>query len=71
MSIHKYKGIIRYALYDAGNSNYATLIPSVAFPVYFKTVVASQFGATDAIWGAMIMASTATTAFYTPNKRGS
>lgn len=58
MSIHKYKPTIRYALYDAGNSNYATLIPSIAFPVYFKTVVASQLVATDAIWGAMIMVST-------------
>lgn len=58
MSIHKYKATIRYALYDAGNSNYATLIPAVAFPVYLKTVVASQLVAIDAIWGAMIMVST-------------
>ena len=66
MSIYKYKATISYALYDAGNSNYATLIPSVAFPVYFKTVVASKLVATDAIWGAMIMASTIFAAALAP-----
>lgn len=66
MSIHKYKATISYALYDAGNSNYATLIPSVAFPVYFKTVVASKLVATDAIWGAMIMVSTLLAAALAP-----
>jgi UMF1 family MFS transporter len=66
MSIHKYKATIRYALYDAGNSNYATLIPSIAFPIYFKTVVASQLAAIDAIWGTMIMVSTLLAAVLAP-----
>jgi UMF1 family MFS transporter len=66
MGIHKYKAAIRYALYDAGNSNYATLIPSIAFPIYFKTVVASRLAAIDAIWGAMIMVSTLFAAVLAP-----
>jgi hypothetical protein len=38
VSLRNYKQVASYALYDAGNSNYTTLVPSIAFPIYFKTV---------------------------------
>ena len=66
MYLKKHRSLISYTLYDAGNSNYATLISSIAFPIYFKTTVARDMVIGDALWGAMILVSTIIAAFMGP-----
>lgn len=67
MTLQKLKNIACYALYDAGNSNYVTLIPAIIFPVYLKTVLMqnSRFGAIT--FGACITMATLLAAFLGPN----
>ncbi len=66
MNRRRYGDIARYALYDAGNSNYVTLIPSLVFPVYFQTVVAEGRASGDAIWGALLLSATLLAALLGP-----
>ena len=58
--------IVSYALYDAGNSNYATLIPSLAFPLYFKNIIAPNLDSVDLVWGIIISISTLIAAIIGP-----
>ncbi len=53
-----FKKTFIYGLYDAGNSNFATLIPSIAFPIYFKTIIVPKWPSVDLIWGIFIITST-------------
>jgi UMF1 family MFS transporter len=58
MNIQKLKGIAKYALYDAGNSNYVTLVPSIVFPIYFMRLMGEGSSVADVAWGGMIAAAT-------------
>lgn len=60
MNLRKYTNIARYALYDAGNSNYDTLVIALAFPLFLETVVVSHPDPrrADLVWGVMAAAGT-------------
>ena len=50
------KEVISWAFFDFANSSYSTLIISLAFPIYFKDVIASG-PASDFYWGLVISLS--------------
>lgn len=58
MNIQKLKGIARYGLYDAGNSNYVTLVSAVVFPLYFMRLMGEGTKMGDMAWGGLIAAAT-------------
>jgi len=58
--------VLRYALYDAGNSNYDTLVVSLGFAVFLGKVVVRSSGRADLAWGAMFAAATLLAAIIGP-----
>ncbi len=58
MNIRKIKDIAKYALYDAGNSNYVTLVPSIIFPIYFLELMGEASRLSDFAWGGLIAIAT-------------
>ena len=73
MPLTKPADIARYALYDAGNSNYDTLVVAIAFPLFLKTFIAPQTGdaaassgAVDFTWGAIVAVGTLCAAVLGP-----
>ena len=58
MNLRCYRDIASYALYDAGNSNYITLGPSLGFQIYFAAMMVSSRVSSDFIWGCMIAGAT-------------
>ena len=68
VNLPKYTNIARYALYDAGNSNYVTLIPSLIFPIYVGMLMGAETGkgAGDLAWGGMIALATLAAAILGP-----
>jgi UMF1 family MFS transporter len=58
MNLARIKGIAKYALYDAGNSNYVTLIPSLVFPVFFLHLMPKDSTFGDFAWGGLIAVAT-------------
>lgn len=64
--MRKYLNIARYALYDAGNSNYITLGPSLGFQVYIVILLASSGIPPDLVWGGLIAGATLVAAVLSP-----
>ena len=58
--------IARYALYDAGNSNYDTLVVALAFPVFLGAVLEGSAGRADLAWGILFTVATLCAAVLGP-----
>jgi UMF1 family MFS transporter len=58
--------VARYALYDAGNSNYDTLVIAIAFPLFLRhVVVGAEY--VDLFWGCIVALSTLAAALTGPS----
>ena len=66
MNLRKYTGIARYALYDAGNSNYDTLVVALAFPLFVRSAVVADPSRADLVWGIMAAGGTLLAAILGP-----
>jgi len=58
MKSRGFLGVLCYALYDAGNSNYDTLVVSLGFALFLGTAVIPEPGRADLAWGLMFAAAT-------------
>ena len=59
--------IVAWCFYDFADSSFTTLIVTVAYSLYFRSVVAVEHGATaDFLWGICISLSMAVVALATP-----
>jgi len=58
--------IISWCLYDFANSAYPTLIVTVAYSVYFKTIVAGGSRNSDFLWGIALSAAMLITSLLVP-----
>jgi|SRR3989344_5599462 len=45
------KAVLAWSLYDFANSAYASVIPVLLFPLYYKTVILSNHPKVDLFWG--------------------
>jgi len=59
-----FKQAISWGLFDFANSPFAVIIISLVFPIYFKEVVAGDYG--DFYWGLIVSLSTIAAAFVLP-----
>ena len=66
MKLRNVADIARYAMYDAGNSNYDTLVIALAFPVFLQTVALDDPNKTDMVWGIVYAAATLLTMLLGP-----
>lgn len=74
MRLRKYADLARYALYDAGNSNYDTLVVAIAFPIFLNTFIMprsgaaaeASSGAVDFTWGGIVAVGTLLAAILGP-----
>lgn len=66
MNLRKYMNVARYALYDAGNSNYDTLFIALAFPIFLEEVVVSDAKQVDLMWAVLFSLATLAAAVLGP-----
>jgi len=59
-----FKQALSWGLFDFANSPFAVIIISLVFPIYFKDVVAGNYG--DFYWGMLVSLSTIAAAFVLP-----